>query len=282
VLVELHRVVDQFEVICDEMFDASDLDGVGAATANRELCIMGDLSWHLLEASDELNAWHRLGNEIGLRQYFLKAGTDGEAGHDPNRLRRIRELIHGLPAKDPTIKAIKASLAKVPVTVREALDLFLEFSHVDNQPRAQLANRLAPEQVLVLERESLTFFGETRALTTFPQSEMACLWILVERAGRPVTRLEIIREGSLQTDEDNLKSTISRLRKRLKQIVKAYCRRTGNAQPRGFNHGFIRGERQRQYDPGHYGRGPYTLDLEPGRVRVQGPRPTWMRDTIQQ
>jgi len=277
VLVELHRALDEFEIIYRDMFESSEVDGETTPPGYRELCIIGDLSWHLLEAPDELRAWHRLGNEVGLKQFLLKSGADGEAGHDPDRAQKIQELLRGLPGRDPIIKAIKASLAKEPMTVREALDLFLDFCHSDNQLRAKLAHRLAPDQVLVLDRDRLKLFGETRALATIPQSEVACLWVLAEQAGRPVSRQDIIREGRISTDENNLKSIVSRLRNYLKKIVSASCRRKGCAKPKGFADGFIRGEREKRYGVGHYGRGPYTLDLEPGRVRVQGPRPNWMK-----
>jgi len=278
VLIELHRIVEGFESIGMTMVESPSLDDEAKRTmpGNHELLIMGDLSARVMEAPEELEAWRRLGAAVGLRKYFLNGGPDGGHGQDLERPRRVQELARGLPTRDKTIKAIKKILQTVSATIPEARGRFLELSRLDGELRAQLAHRVAPEPILVLDRETLSFFGETRPLKAFPQIEMACLWILAERAGRSIPRQDIIREGSVNTDEHNLKFVVSRLRKHLRAMAEAHCLKHGCARPSGLEDGFIRGERLRGYRA-EGSCGPYALALDPALVRIQGPRPDWMK-----
>ena len=137
---------------------------------------------------------------------------------------------------------------------------------------------MVPEPLLVLDREKITFYGETRPLADFRQGEVACLWVLAEKSGCSVSRAAIIEEGNVDTEKHNLQYFMNRVRKNiLRPLAEAYSRRHSCARPRGFDVGFIRGEHRRG---GSYA-GPYKLILDPGRVRVIPPRPDWMKPESQ-
>src|SRR5262249_25151581 len=135
---------------------------------------------------------------------------------------------------------------------------FTAISALDLRLRADLKEREVPEPLLILDRETITFYGETRPLTEFRQGEGACLWGLPEKSGCPVSRDTIIKEGNVDTEPLNLQFFINRVRKNiLKPLTEAYSRRHSCARPRGYDVGFIKGQQGRAGS----GTGPYRLIL---------------------
>ena len=284
--VELHRALDKFEAICRELpdwpepIDADDWTGPGY----REWRDMVKFSGRVVGPSEDLDLWAQLGAAVGKCQHSLAAEPAADMDHVPAEVKTITELMGKLDLsgqaallKEATATARKLALParrkSIDGCLERAEGRFLEVSHLDDRLRAALQNRPATEPWLVLHRDTITLLGEQRPLAECGKAEAATLWVLAENAGTAVSRKTIIREGKLQTDELNLKFTVSRLRKVLLDLVQKSCRRRGCDDPPGSQDGFIpRGKKGTFYNTG-----PYTLALPPGRVKIAGPRPDWMR-----
>jgi hypothetical protein len=147
---------------------------------------------------------------------------------------------------------------------------------LDSDVRAALQGGPEEPPVLVLNQDSITFYGERRELTDFDRRQIRCLWVLAEHAGRPVARSTIIKEGGLTTSLDGLKVIVSDLRKHvLRRLAEDARKRSARIIPQPeLKKRFVGGGRK---DPsGRAGGGPYRLELAASAVRVDRLRPDWM------
>jgi hypothetical protein len=285
-LVELHRALDKFEAICRDLpdwpepLDADDWLGPGY----RVWRDMVKFSGRVVGPSEDLGLWAQVGAAVGNSQYSLAADPAADADYVPDAVDAIPKLMRRLAASGQAVllKEVTAAAGalKVPTkrkSIKGYLDRaeqrFLEVSHLDDRLRAALQNRPPTEPWLLVSRDSITLFGEQCSVAECGKAELAALWVLAENAGTAVPRKTIIREGKIQTNDFGLKFTVSRLRKVLRGLVQKSCRRRGCDDLPGSKDGFIpRGKKGTTYDTG-----PYTLALPPGRVKIVGPRPDWMR-----
>ncbi|MBY0233177.1 MAG: hypothetical protein K2W96_28170 [Gemmataceae bacterium] len=264
---ELHRVLDALigmeERLPEWVGFLKDLSA--EMPANRELHLLGCLSGNLLNGSDGLLAWHRLGDLVGHRQHILLAGAGDareRAAVESARSLMVAETVPCLPAGDNLVKNIANVLAKEPVTSVEAWELRQQLSTIDNELRDHLLDRQAPGYSLVLDQHHLTLHGVKRKVGKLSPNELGCFWVLAECAGQLVERKEIIADGCLQSNEVNLAPIVSRLNGKLKRIWRHGGERLIRGEEAGKGHGS--------------GRGPYRLGLDPAQVRIVLPRPKWM------
>src|SRR5262249_37301266 len=154
----------------------------------------------------------RLGAEPALDADYIPEEVDllphlaGQLGAAGQKV--FREAITGAvrdvrrPARRETFKECWARIS----------DRYLAVSRLDAQLRSALRDQPAPEPLLVLDRESITFLGEQRPFAAYPETEMAILWVLAERARTPVPRQIIRGEGRIQTPEHQFAPLLTRLR----------------------------------------------------------------------
>jgi hypothetical protein len=148
-------------------------------------------------------------------------------------------------------------------------------SRLDRRLRSALREQAAPERLVTLTEETITLLSETRPLKAFPEGEMACLRVLAEHGCKPVEREVIIEEGGIETDPYSLRWIVHRLNKHLRQWGREICEARGCDEPECVKSGFIRGLRETRYAK-HGTGGPYRLAVDRSRMRVDGPRPSWM------
>jgi hypothetical protein len=242
-----------------------------------------DLTAQAIGPDKDLQTWGRLGAAVGRARYeLLWAGyslPDWLAmvvAPIDELLPTLREM--GASAIVSGVEAFvaganKPSKARSAAAIANLLDRQRKaIAKLDGRLRRILLRIVTPEPSLVLDDQSNTLFGMTRPLASFPQSAIACLWVLAEKSSQEITRKEIIEEGNIETDELNLKVHVSRLNKILKQLAAAACQRPGCTFSLPATN-MIVGSRGQTWG----GAGPYKLDLEADRVRVRGPRPKWMK-----
>jgi hypothetical protein len=181
---------------------------------------------------------------------------------------RIKSAIYKVVPKlqRPTKPATLGALCK-QITTRYTL-----VSALDTGLQAVLRRQAPLEPLLILDRTTIVFYGKSRPINTLSEGEVACLWVLAERPRVLIPRSQIIREGKIDTESENLQFFVYRVRNKiLKPLVKEYCQQQRCSLPRGYIHGFIKGKKA--IGPRI---GPYMLDLDPALVRIAGPRPPWM------
>jgi hypothetical protein len=296
-LVELHRATDAFAAACGalaalpepcEPEEGEDPDprglGVGRAPAYAEWRHMLAFSQKVVGPSEDLQRWRDFGAIVGQCLHGLRFSPETKAppvSPGPGGLPTLAEkLSRGW------------SLPLVPVAtivgeITDALaesgpgweiwltlpDRYLRLSRLEMELRWGLQRQQPPEPVLRLDKDTITFFGITRPLDSYPRMrrELACLWELALRAGMWMRRTDLIRQAGIGTDEVNLKTVISHLRTEiLKPLAKQHFDQSNSDPPKEFEYGFLQGRRG-----GSLG-GPYRLDLNPGLVQVVPPKPDWM------
>jgi hypothetical protein len=281
-LVELHRAIDEFARISRELPDRDD------PIDPENLTAPGYWPWRDMQGfaakvvgpSEDLRLWAQLGAAVGMGQYVLGADP-GPEDYVPECVGKIGPLMRKLAGSgqailrkevEAAVKGVKKPPEKqsIDACLRRSRERFREVCRLDERLRAGLRNRPPEEPLLVLDADSVTFLGERRPLTDYPQAEMACLWVLAENAGREVRRETIIWEGGIQTNEDNLKYTVTRLRKILKDLASGQHHESDD--PRRSKDSFIpTGRRAPRHE-----RGSYKLAIAPGRVRISGSPPDWL------
>jgi hypothetical protein len=211
---------------------------------------MKAFSGRVVGPSEELQLWAQVGAAVGKCQYDLNADSILDVDFVPPEADAIPQLMRKLGASgralllgtiNSTVRGLKAPPAKrsIRAIVDRTEGRYLAMCELDERLRAALQNLPPPETLLTLDKRSLTFFGEKRPLSDYPQAEMACLWVLAENAGNAVSRKRIIEQGKIQTDSYNLKWTVHRLRRILRDLATVACSRRGVAQPPGMKDGFI-------------------------------------------
>jgi hypothetical protein len=285
VLVELHRAKDAFVCICKDQqlsTPAHDLDA-SAPFGATEWFRMLDFSEHLLTSRDELQMWRQFGTEVGRAQFQLWEASP--VGGDYRQLQerdiRLAEIAGRLTSEGRNAFLLRQASAEdndgrptQPVPTGRWTEMarsHLELARLDLQVRAILQQEAAPEPLLVLDAETLTFYGETKPFSECMPAEVACLWLLAENASKYVERSELTRVAGLAS-ELHLKSHISRLRNKiLKPLAEAGCGRSGAQLPPAYKEGFIKFSRGGEYD-----NGPYRLEIDPALVNIKAPRPSHM------
>jgi hypothetical protein len=232
----------------------------------------------LLDPASDLFALRALGAGLGRLEYGLAASWLTKHDYQAN-LATISGAIEKLPGDDKKWiqKRVHAALKRMDRShpLISGVENHKIIVDLDCDLRATLWDRRTPAPLLVLDQESVTWFGQRRRLLDeFSSSEAACLWVMAEQPGKPVKRQTIIKEGKLQTDELYLKCTVCRLKKRLKEMTQEDFKRGASATRDYLTKDFITGIRlpAEQF-------GPYKLNLPADRVVVRGPRPTWMKPT---
>jgi hypothetical protein len=146
--------------------------------------------------------------------------------------------------------------------------------------QSALRDEPTPEPQLVLSKERLVLFGERMDLAGRSEDQIACLWVLAEHAGQPVPRQTILGQGNITLDSpvNSLKSIVSRLRKQiLRPLIRRYRERESGSPLTSEKDAFIIGRSKRGSS---YGWGTYMLALDPGRVQIISPRPSWMKPAV--
>jgi hypothetical protein len=281
-LLNFHLALGFLKVVCMEVVESP----LTVEPWTREA--PGDSAWldlravreRLINPKSELHPWNQLGVAIGSCEYELGARPPLDEESIPKALSSLPEVVKHFPQDDrATVHClVEASLMKVRQSWSStgfwmhSLTRYKMFTELDRELRVVLKTRQKPMPLLVLDNESVTFLDQRRPLSAFPQTEMGCLWVLAERAGKPVPRPEIIAEGRLQTDPYNLKWVIIRLEKLLKQLAQEAAQQRMDASGGLTEFDFIKGARGKGNR-----RGPYCLNLPPDRVVVRGPGPSWMK-----
>jgi hypothetical protein len=259
-LAEMHGASRQFAETCNAMIDAPEFTdpSVPLVSGHWELRDMVEFSQEVVGPSPELQLWRELGGAVGRSQYEHGANAAMDRDFIPEKVSALPDLLRQLggAAKRRVIDAVGVAVRKIrkPAT-RNSLDAcweritgrYVEVCRLDGRLRAALRNEKAPEPLLVLTEHEIRFFGVSRPLNRCSPTPMALLWVLARAPGRPMSRTEIIARGRLQTNEDNLKFTVGRLERILKELYLAARRRRGGSQAPGKVPDFIIGTRGRGY-----------------------------------
>jgi hypothetical protein len=248
----------------------------------------GDVAWidlrdvrqKLINLKSDLHPWNQLGVAIGSCEYELGTRPPLDEESIPTVLSSLPEVVNHFPQDDramlhdrveATLREVKQSWSASGFWM-DTLVRYKMFTELDRELRIILKKRQKRMPLLVLDNESVTLLGQRRPLSDFPWNEVGCLWVLAERAGKPVPRPEIIAEGKVQTDPYNLKWVVNRLEKLLKQLAQKAAQQRMDGTSGLTEIDFIKGARGKGNQ-----RGPYCLNLPADRVVVRGPRPSWMK-----
>jgi hypothetical protein len=294
-LADLLLALTEYESICRELYDGPWADESRCRDTPPGYIVwrhLVDLSTGAVAPSQELSRLCQLGTAVGISQYqtWDQSQTwdpDLDLDFIPPAVAAVPGLLEGLGAAARTmvVRAGRAAVREItkPAAERtfQACERRLEerrsiIARLDRCLRSALRGRAAQEPLLVLDAQTITFFGSTRPLTAFTKSLMGCLRVLAEQTLKPVARETIRREGRIPTDDHNLKWIVHRLDKALKAWARESSALRDGDRPPGVSAGFIKGFRAPRYEKKGKG-GPFMLNLDPARVLVRGPRPDWMK-----
>jgi hypothetical protein len=310
VLVELHRAIDLFGSLFEEMLErlvSSESDhaifeemGHSLTASEREGALapglyewgeVESLTAALLPPSSELRLWSRVGALLGRCR--LRLGLQGQP--QPEDLAEELKELPGVVAelggggKYPILEevtrfaeAVQGPAGNGPGAADDPTRWYMAFAHLDVQVQSALRGEQVPGPQLVLTRDYLELFGERVDLAGHSEDQVAVLWVLAENANRPVPRETILDQAQIPEPGTNktFHSIVSRLRsKLLLPLIERYRQREGGRPLPGEDLAFING---------HLGRsssnqqGAYMLQLDASRVQVIGPRPKWMKTATDQ
>jgi hypothetical protein len=245
-----------------------------------------DLSARCVGPSEELQLWRKLGEAVGRSQYRLWVDPELDRDFVPAEVGAIPAILRGLRrvARKALVQEIRQTIKEVNEPAKRRTfegrwsrvqARYAALSELDGRLRSALRERAAPEWLVALTEKTIGLLGVSRPLKDFPESRMACLRVLAEHGCKPVEREVIIEEGGIETDPYNLRWIVHRLDEDLKQWGREICKARGCDEPECVKSGFITGLRETRYAK-HGTGGPYRLAVDRSRVRVDGPRPSWM------
>jgi hypothetical protein len=266
-LVELHRAKDALAAECAEQQRHPEKIPPGSAgpPGGAECHDLVAFSEMVVGRDEELRLWRDVGAVVGRSQYQLWAETSLLLRPpDPGDLQALVEALtqtghNGFLWQLPSdLGGAGAGVAHPEQGWWDRVKHnYLGLAQLDVELRARLRKEMAPEPVLVLDKHHVMFFGERRAVKDLGEAEVACLWVLGERAGQDVQRKTIIAEACLGEDEGHLKANISRLRtKVLKPMAEAGCAASNRPLPARHEDGYIIGVKGK----------PYTYSPSPSKV----------------
>jgi hypothetical protein len=283
-LVELHRAKDALAAECADQrrYPGKIEPDVPTPPGGTEWRDLIALSQMVVGRDEELPLWRDVGAVVGQAQYQLWAAAAWPVGPQPPGPGDLQALVDRLTGAghNSFLLQLPSALGGAGAGVAQpgqgwwgrVTHDYLGLSRLDVELRAALRKEMAPEPVLVLDKDHVRFFGERRAVEDLDEAEVGCLWVLAEHANQDVQRKTIIAEACLGEDEGHLKVNISRLRTNvLIPMAEVGCARSNRPLLAVHKDGYIICARG-----GPYTYGPYRLALDPALVRVIPPRPEWM------
>jgi hypothetical protein len=301
---ELHRALDKFNKTFKKMVkslcpsDPKSPSSPGLEDWRKVVRLVSAL----LPNSSKLRPWSRLGAILGRCYLLLWQQPANLRDGLAEALKELPEVVSDLGGGDsyPFLRevtrwaeGVSRSVQTAPQTwgyedpIRECIrqnigyvdteGWYIKLAFLNMQVRSALRDRRVPEPLLVLTEDYLEFFGERFDFNRLYKNQISCLRVLAENAGQPVSHKTMIEEGKMNLElwTSSIKSVVSRLRKMLRPIIERHRRREGGLSLPGEDDAFIvpgqpdkNGSRQKC---------TYTHLLDPSRVKVVGPRPSWMK-----
>jgi hypothetical protein len=277
VYADYRRALDRFVSVCRAVVaptKPNDRNGWSSEppTGGKPWEDLIDLSAYLVVGSEKLQRLRELGESVGKAAHDFNAGFVG----DPSA-KLILELIDDLGKGDEHAFLKKLTDGGERQAIYESESgLRFDPELLDVQIRYGLLEQELPQPLLVLSRNEFVFYGKSFPLDGKPDAitkdGVAIIWALAEQPGKYMNRGKLMEECKLNSDRYYLQQKISRFRaKHLKPAIGAYFAPSGGEPTSIPKYCHI------ESGPGQNGLCSYRLKMDADRIRINGPRPDWMK-----